>query len=187
MKVAYRRVSSSTQNLDRQDVGEVEKVFEEKQSGKNTERPALQDMIAFVRDGDEVVVWSIDRLARNLSDLQSIIKQLNDKGVSITFIKEKLSFSGADDAFARLQLHLMGAFAEFERSLIKSRQADGIRKARERGVYKGRKKQIDDAEIYVLTDAGHSQNEVADQMGITRMSVYRALKKRRMLTEQAAG
>lgn len=180
MKVAYRRVSSSTQNLDRQDVGEVEKVFEEKQSGKNTDRPALQEMIAFVRDGDEVVVFSIDRLARNLSDLQSIIKQLNDKGVSVAFIKEQLSFSGSDDAFARLQLHLMGAFAEFERSLIKSRQADGIRKAKERGVYKGRKKQIDDTEIYALTDAGHSQNEVAELMGITRMSVYRALKKRRM-------
>jgi len=185
MKVAYRRVSSSTQNLDRQDVGEVEKVFEEKQSGKHTDRVALQEMIAFVRDGDEVVVWSIDRLARNLLDLQSIIKQLNDKGVSITFIKEKLSFSGGDDAFARLQLHLMGAFADFELSLIKSRQAEGIRKAKERGVYKGRKKQIDDAEIYALTDAGHSQNEVAELMGITRISVYRALKKRRLLSEQA--
>lgn len=186
MKVAYRRVSSSTQRLERQDFGEIEKLFEEKISGKNTDRPALQDMIAFVRDGDEVIVWSIDRLARNLSDLQSIIKQLNDKGVSVSFAKENLSFSGADDAFARLQLHLMGAFAEFERSLIKSRQAEGIAKAKERGVYKGRKKQIDDAEIFALTDAGHSQNEVAELMGITRMSVYRALKKRRILTEQAA-
>ena len=186
MKVAYRRVSSSTQHLYRQDVGEVEKVFEEKQSGNNTERPALQDMIAFVRDGDEVIVWSIDRLARNLSDLQNIIKQLNDKGVSITFIKEKLTFSGSEDAFAKLQLHLMGAIAEFERSLIKSRQADGIRKAKERGVYKGRKKHIDDAEIYALTDAGNTQNEVADFMDITRMSVYRALKKRRLLSEDSS-
>lgn len=86
------------------------------------------------------------------------------------------------DAFFKLKLHLMGAFAEFERSLIKFRQAEGIRKANERGVYKGRKKKIVAAEIYALTDADHSQHGVAEQMGIARMSVYRALKKRRLFT-----
>ena len=185
-KVAYIRVSSASQNTDRQDIGEVDRTFEEKMSGKNIkDRPALQDMMNYVRDGDEVLVWSIDRLARDLRDLQTIIQFLNDKGVHVTFIKEKLSFSGSDDAFSRLQLHLMGAFAEFERSLIKSRQKEGISKARERGVYTGRKKTIDDGEIYTLTDKGHSQNEIAEQMGITRISVYRALKKRRLLTSSS--
>ena len=98
-------------------------------------------MIAFVRTGDEVLVHSIDRLARDLRDLQSIITTLNEKGVSVEFISERLLFSGADyDAFAKLQLQMMGAFAEFERALIRKRQAEGIAKAKERGVYANRKR-----------------------------------------------
>jgi len=180
MRVGYRRVSTIEQNFDRQDLGKVEKVFEEKVSGKNTDRQALQEMIEFVRDGDAVVVYSIDRLARDLRDLQTIIQQLNDKGVSVEFISEKLTFSGdAADAFSKLQLHMMGAFAEFERSLIKQRQAEGIAKAKVKGVYKGRKKQIDDNKILELTAQGQSQHQIAELMGITRMSVYRCLKRNR--------
>lgn len=82
MKVGYQRVSSEGQNLDRQELGpDVERIFAEKVSAKNADRAALQQMIAFVREGDEVVVFSIDRLARDLRDLQSIIQTLNDKGV----------------------------------------------------------------------------------------------------------
>ena len=107
MRVGYRRVSTTEQNFDRQDLGAVEKMFEEKVSGKNTDRQALQEMIDFVRSGDAVVVYSIDRLARDLRDLQTIIQQLNDKGVSVEFISEHLTFSGAaDDAFAKLQLQM---------------------------------------------------------------------------------
>ena len=83
MKVGYRRVSSVDQSLARQDLGDCERVFEEKLSGGSTDRPALQEMIAFVRSDDDVVIHSIDRLARNLMDLQSIIKELNDKGASV--------------------------------------------------------------------------------------------------------
>ena len=108
MKVGYRRVSSSDQNLDRQELVGVEKVFEDKASGKDTNRTALNEMIAFVRNGDQVVVHSIDRLARDLRDLQTIILQLNEKGVGIEFLSERLVFSGNnDDAFAKLQLQLM--------------------------------------------------------------------------------
>lgn len=179
-KVAYIRVSSATQKTARQDVGEVDKVFEEKVSGKNIkDRQALQDMIGYVREGDEVIVHSIDRLARDLRDLLNIVDTMIAKGVSLHFIKENLTFSGNDDPFSKLTLSIAGAFASFERDIIKSRQAEGIAKAKERGVYKGRQKKIDDAEIYKLTDAGYSQHEVAEQMGITRISVYRALKKRR--------
>ena len=93
MRVGYSRVSSVDQSLDRQDLGDCKRIFEEKLSGSSANRSALQEMIAFVRTDDEVVVHSIDRLARNLMDLQSIIKQLNDKGATVHFITEKLTFS----------------------------------------------------------------------------------------------
>ena len=86
MRVGYRRVSSVDQSLARQDLGDCERVFEEKLSGGSTDRPALQEMIAFVRSDDDVVIHSIDRLALNLMDLQSIIKELNDKGASVHFV-----------------------------------------------------------------------------------------------------
>ena len=175
MKVGYRRVSTIDQNLERQDLGEVERVFEEKVSGKNTDRAALQEMIAFVREGDEVIVFSIDRLARDLRDLQSIIQTLNDKGVSISFLSERLTFTGdTDDAFSRLQLQLMGAFAEFERNIIRKRQAEGIAKAKARGVYRGRKKTVDDRKIIDLKQQGKRVSEIAAALGVSRMTVYRA-------------
>jgi len=182
MRVGYRRVSTIDQNLDRQELGDVEKVFEEKISGKDKNRSALNELIQFVREGDVIVIYSIDRLARDLRDLQSIIQELNDKGATVEFVSERLTFSGADDPFSKLQLQMMGAFAEFERNIIKKRQAEGIAKAKQRGVYKGRQRKIDDARILELTAQGHSQNQVAELMGITRMSVYRCLKKYRKTT-----
>ena len=176
MKVGYRRVSTIDQNLDRQELGPVDRVFEEKVSGKNTDRAALQEMIAFVREGDEVIVYSIDRLARDLRDLQSVIQTLLDKKVSVTFLSERLSFTAdKDDPFSRLQLQLMGAFSEFERQIIRKRQSEGIAKAKERGVYKGRKKQVDDGKIVSLKNAGQKISEIAAALGVSRMTVYRAL------------
>ena len=180
MRVGYRRVSTVEQNLDRQDLGTVERVFEDKASGKDKEREQLQTMIAFVREGDEVVVYSIDRLARDLRDLQSIITQLNDKGVSIEFLSERLVFSGkSEDAFAKLQLQMMGAFAEFERNIIRKRQAEGIAKAKERGVYENRKRKrkVSDKRILDLKHEGLNNTEISDYLGITRMTVHRALKR----------
>ena len=178
MKVGYRRVSTVEQNLDRQDLGAVERVFEDKASGKNADRAQLQEMIAYVREGDEVVVYSIDRLARDLRDLQSIITQLNDKGVSIEFISERLVFSGnADDAFAKLQLQMMGAFAEFERNIILKRQAEGIAKAKAKGVYENRKrkKKVSDKRIAELKSNGLNNTEIAQHLGVSRMTIHRAL------------
>ena len=133
--IGYKRVSSESQSIDRQDLGEVDKVFEEKLSGKSaSDRPALMAVIDCAREGDTVKVHSIDRLARDLCDLQSIISQLNDKGVTISFLSESLTFSAdADDAFAKLQLQMMGTFAEFARNIIRKRQAEGIAKAKEPG------------------------------------------------------
>ena len=99
MRVGYKRVSSVDQNLARQDLGDVDRIFEDKISGKDTNRAALKEMILFVRSGDEVVVHSIDRLARDLRDLQDIVTTLNDKGVGVSFLSERLTFTGkADDA-----------------------------------------------------------------------------------------
>jgi DNA invertase Pin-like site-specific DNA recombinase len=175
--IGYRRVSTLDQNLDRQDLGEVDKVFEEKLSGKSAkDRPALQSMIDYAREGDTVVVYSIDRLARDLRDLQEIISTLNDKGVAITFLSERLTFSAdADDAFAKLQLQMMGAFAEFERNIIRKRQADGIAKAKAKGVYKGTKPRIPRDEVHQLLAEGKTKTEIAKVMGISRMSVHRIL------------
>ena len=177
MKIGYRRVSSEGQNLDRQDLSHCDKMFEEKVSGAKRDRDALAQMIEFARDGDEVIVWSIDRLARDLRDLQDIIQRLNDKGVSVSFLKERLVFSGdADDAFARLQLQMMGAFAEFERNIIRQRQAEGIARAKVRGVYKGRKKTIDENRIWKMKADGHSVTEIAEVLGVSRMTVYRCIR-----------
>lgn len=175
--IGYRRVSTADQNLDRQDLGQVDKVFEEKQSGKSAaDRPALQAMIEYVREDDCVVVHSIDRLARDLRDLQSIIETLNAKGVAISFKSEGLTFSAdSDDAFAKLQLQMMGAFAEFERNIIRKRQAEGIAKAKAKGAYKGGKKRIDRARVRDLKEEGLSTYKIADALGISRMSVHRIL------------
>jgi len=179
-KLAYRRVSTVDQNLDRQAFDDdVDKVFEEKLSGKSaSDRPALQELISYARHGDCVVVHSIDRLARDLRDLQEIISTLNGKGVAISFLTERLTFDPDNqDALATLQLQMMGAFAEFERNIVKKRQLEGISKAKARGVYvnHGRKRTIDRDKVHQLRSEGLSTYKIAERMGISRMSVHRVL------------
>ena len=177
MRIGYRRVSSQEQNLDRQQLESCEKVFQEKASaGKGSDRPALDSLLDFAREGDEVLVWSIDRLARDLADLQRVLERLNGKGVTVTFVSEHLSFSASqDDPFARLQLHLLGAFSQFERSIIRKRQAEGIAQAKAKGVYRGRKASIDPAQVAKLKAEGLGATEIAERLGIGRASVYRLL------------
>jgi DNA invertase Pin-like site-specific DNA recombinase len=175
--IGYKRVSTADQNLDRQELGQLDKVFEEKVSGKSASgRPALLALIDYAREGDTVVVHSIDRMARDLRDLQDIIQKLNDKGVTISFLSERLTFtSDANDALAKLQLQMMGAFAEFERNIIKKRQAEGIAKAKAKGVYQGGKPRIDREQVQQLRSEGLSTYKIASAMGISRMSVHRIL------------
>ena len=176
MKVGYRRVSTLEQSLDRQDLGECDRVFEEKESGSSAKRPALQEMLSFVRCGDIVIVHSIDRLARNLMDLQSIIQELNDKGVTIQFLSEGLSFSADGGcAFQTLQLLMLGAFAQFERTMIRKRQAEGIAKAKAKGVYSQRKRTVNPDKVKQLFEDGMSKAAIAKHLNISRMSVYRSL------------
>jgi DNA invertase Pin-like site-specific DNA recombinase len=137
-RVGYIRVSTVDQNTERQlDGEELDKVFTDKASGKDTKRPQLQAALDYLRGGDILVVHSMDMLARNLDDLRRIVLGLTSKGVLVEFVKERLTFTGEDSAMSQLLLSVMGAFAEFERSLIRERQREGIALAKKAGVYKG--------------------------------------------------
>jgi len=121
----------------------------------------------------------MDRLARNLDDLRSIVQSLTQHGVCIEFIKEKLSFTGEDSPMANLLLSVMGAFAEFERALIKERQREGIALAKQRGVYQGRKRTLSDTDINALklrVSAGEKKAQVAREFGISRETLYQYLR-----------
>lgn len=179
--IAYIRVSSVDQSLDRQkrEFEGMDKIFEEKASGKDTNRPKLQECIQYLRAGDTLYVHSIDRLARNIVDLQSIVGMLNEKGVSVHFQKEGLTFTGQDDAISKLRLSMMGAFAEFERSLIKERQLEGIKAAQEKGVKFGRTASLNEAQIMEIRkriDTGEPKTALAKEYGVSRQTLYSALK-----------
>jgi DNA invertase Pin-like site-specific DNA recombinase len=180
MRVGYIRVSSVGQNTDRQLDGiDTGRIFTDKASGKDVLRPQLAELILFVRDGDTVVVHSMDRLARNLDDLRRIVRMLTGKGVRVEFVKENLTFSGDDSPMANLLLSVMGAFAEFERELLRERQAEGIAKARRRGVYKGRKKSLAEHQITEIIDraaSGDAKTLLAKEFGISRETVYAYLR-----------
>ena len=176
-KVGYVRVSSVDQNTDRQlDGVQLDKVFTDKASGKDTDRPQLLAMLDYVREGDTIVVHSIDRLARSLSDLLTLVKELNAKGVHVQFDKENLLFTGDNNPTQNLMLSMMGAVAEFERSMIRERQREGIVKAKERGVYKGRAKSVDDSAIRAEVAGGLSFRKAAEKLGVSLSTVQRAMK-----------
>lgn len=137
--VGYRRVSTTDQRLDRQDLGAVDKLFEDQASGKDRDRPGLAACLAYVREGDTLRCYSADRLARSLTDLLGLVDDLAERGVRVEFIKEGMVFDrDSSDPYARCLMQVMGAFAELERSLIRTRQAEGIAIAKGRGVYRGR-------------------------------------------------
>jgi DNA invertase Pin-like site-specific DNA recombinase len=179
-RIGYIRVSSFDQNPERQlEQVEVSKVFTDKASGKDTERPALEQLLAFVREGDTVVVHSMDRLARNLDDLRRLVQQLTQRGVRIEFVKECLTFTGEDSPMANLLLSVMGAFAEFERALIRERQREGIALAKQRGAYRGRKKALTPervAELRRRVAAGEKKARLAGEFGISRETIYQYLR-----------
>ncbi|MGI5143331.1 recombinase family protein [Streptomyces sp. CA-106110] len=180
MRVGYIRVSSVDQNTVRQlDGVEVERVFTDKASGKDAARPKLEELIAFVREGDTVMVHSMDRLARNLDDLRRLVRMLTGKGVRVEFAKENLAFTGEDSPMATLLLSVMGAFAEFERALILERQREGIAAAKQRGAYTGRKPALTDEQARELREratAGEQKSVLAREFGISRETVYSYLR-----------
>ena len=179
-RIGYARVSSFDQNLDRQLAdANVKKVFTDKASGKDTQRPELDRLLAFVREGDTVVVHSMDRLARNLDDLRRLVQMLTKRGVRIEFVKENLTFVGEDSPMANLMLSVMGAFAEFERALIRERQREGIALAQKRGVYRGRKRVLSAEQVAELRKrvvAGEQKAKLAREFGISRETLYHSLR-----------
>jgi DNA invertase Pin-like site-specific DNA recombinase len=177
--VGYRRVSTLDQNATRQLDGiELNRVFEDKLGGKDTNRPELAAMLKHVRDGDTVVVHSLDRLGRNLDDLRKLVSDLTSRGVRVQFIKENLIFTGDDSPMSTLLLNIMASFAEFERSLIRERQREGIAIAKHAGVYKGRKPSLTGEAIVELRKrvaAGEKKTALAAEYGVTRMTIYNVL------------
>src|SRR5258708_1666995 len=140
-RIGYRRVSTLDQHPERQLEGiDVAKIFTDQATGRDTKRPQLEALMSFVREGDTVVVHSMDRLARNLDDLRRIVQTLTGRGVRIEFVKEHLSFTGEDSPMANLMLSVMGAFAEFERALIHERQREGLALAKHPAASRGRTK-----------------------------------------------
>jgi DNA invertase Pin-like site-specific DNA recombinase len=179
-RIGYVRVSSFDQNPERQlEHVQVDKLFTDKASGKDTQRPELDALLSFVREGDAVVVHSMDRLARNLDDLRRLVQRLTKRGVRIEFVKESLTFTGEDSPLANLMLSVMGAFAEFERALIRERQREGIALAKQRGAYRGRKKALSPDQVADLrkrADAGEQKATLAREFGISRETLYQYLR-----------
>jgi len=180
-RIAYVRVSSVDQNPERQlesIKGESpDKTFTDKCSGKDTKRPQLETMLSFVREGDTVIVHSLDRLGRNLDDLRKLVTDLNSRGVAVQFLKENLTFNGddSDTSLSKLMFNMLGAFADFERSLIRERQREGIALAKKKGVYRGRKPSLTAEQAEALRKrvaAGERKAGLAREFGISRETLY---------------
>ena len=183
-KVGYVRVSSAEQNTGRQLEGiEVDRIFVDKASGKNTARPKFQEMLSYVREGDMIVVHSMDRFARSLKDLVTEVDQLVKRGVAIQFVKENITFTTQATPMDSLMLQLMGAFAQFEREIILERQKEGIKIAAAQGKYKGRIHKLNPDQAQALRQAWDekkysSKIDLAKAFGISRQAVYRYLSRR---------
>ena len=181
--VGYVRVSTVDQNIERQleQLQYCDELFIDKVSGKDIERPKLQEMLRHIRKGDIIEVTSIDRLARNNIDLQNLVKEITAKGVVIKFLKEGLTFGGEgnDKAISKMMLTMLAAIGEFERELIRERQREGIALAKAKGKYKGRSPKLNSEQVEQLKQrvaAGESKASVAKAFGVTRMTVYSYLK-----------
>ncbi len=179
-RIGYKRVSTLDQNTARQLDGiPLDKCYEDKASGKDAHRPQLQAALEYCREGDTLVVHSMDRLARNMVALRGMVDDLTARGIVVEFVKENLRFVGKDSATAILLLSLLGAVAEFERALILERQREGIALAKAAGRYKGRRRTLSESQIVELQErvaAGERKTDLARQFGVRRETVYSYLR-----------
>ena len=177
--VGYLRVSTFEQNESRQLEGmELDRSFLDKASGKDVRRPQLDAMLAFVLEGDAVLCHSLNRLGRNLDALRRLVLGLTGRGVEVQFIKEQLRFTGEDSPVPNLLLSVIGAFAQFERELIRERQREGIALVKRLGVYWGRKRMLSPeraAELGRRAAAEEPKAARTREFGIDRTTVYRNL------------
>ena len=162
-RIGYVRVSSYDQNSDRQlEHLDVDRVFTEKASGKDAERPQLKALLSYAREGDTIVIHSMDRLARNVDDLRRIVLNETRRGVRMQFIKENLVFTGDESPMANLMLSVLGAVAQFERDLIRERQREEIALAKQRRACTARKKaQLADRIEELCARAGNGETNAA--------------------------
>lgn len=178
-RIGYIRVSSIDQNTVRQlDGVQVDKTFTDKASGKDTNRPQLKAALDYLRDGDVLVVHSMDRLARNITDLLHTVEGLNGRGVVVEFVKEGLIFTGDDSAISKLMLTIMGGVAEFERAMIRERQLEGIAKAKQAGKYRGRQSTMTAAQVQAIRNraaVGEKKAALAREFGVTRQTIYNVI------------
>lgn len=179
-RIGYIRVSTIDQNPDRQLEGiELHKKFIEYASGTTTKRPQLEQMLEYAREDDLIIVHSMDRLARNIKDLRSIIDDLVSRSIQIQFIKENLIFSNEKSAISNLLLNIMGSVAEFEHAIILERQREGIAIAKRQGKYKGRKKIFDSQkreQLKLEMQTRKTKSQIALDLGVSRFTLYNFLK-----------
>ena len=184
--IGYIRVSTREQSTGRQSDGmkslKLDKIFTEKASGKSKDRPELTNCMNYAREGDTLYIYSMDRLARSLNDLQAIITELVTKGVIVQFIKEGRTYSkDSSDPLNGLLLGILGTFAEFERNIMLERQAEGIAHAKANGTKSGKpfgKQPLDlsrRAEATTLCNQGHNITTIASLMKLSRASIYKLL------------
>ena len=183
-RIAYIRVSSIGQSTSRQDQQieelNVDKIFREKISGKNIQdRPQFQLMLDYAREDDEIFCADLTRWGRSLLDIKTTVTSLTSKGVTVTFLKENLTFSGNhEDPMSDLLLGILSSLAEWERAVIKSRQMEGVKIAQEKGIYKercGRKPKLSEEQIKQVrqrVEAGEKRADVAAAFGVSRQTVY---------------
>lgn len=177
MMFNYKRVSTVIQNTERQlqDVP-CDRLYEDKLSGKDTNRPEFQTMMNNLRFGDVINVHSLDRVGRNTKDILEIVQQVKDKGCVIHFHKENLKFDGTKtDMYSELLLTILAGFSAFERNIILERQREGIAIAKEKGVYKGRKSKLTKEQVNTMKidfENGLAKTEIAKKYGVTRAYVY---------------
>jgi DNA invertase Pin-like site-specific DNA recombinase len=175
--VGYVRVSTDDQNTARQLHGvHVDKTFTDRASGRDTDRPKLDEMLRYLREGDTLIVHSMDRLARNVDDLRALVRDLTGRGVAVQFIRESLTFTGDDSPISNLLLSVLGAVAQFERELIHERQLEGVARAKARGAYKGRRPSLtadQAAEAGRRLLAGESATKLGKEYGVNRHTIYR--------------
>lgn len=176
VKIGYARTSTTDQNLDAQvnalRAAGCGMVRTEQKSGSNLEgRPELKTILDFIHPGETLVVTRIDRLARSLSDLQTIVSHLKSKGAHLAATEQPVDTSTAT---GKAFFDMLGVFAEFETNLRRERQAEGIAAAKRRGVYKGRIPKIDMTAIQAKLIQGCSPTEISREMGVSRGTVYKA-------------
>jgi DNA invertase Pin-like site-specific DNA recombinase len=181
MNIGYARVSTQDQNLDLQNdalkAAGCEKIYTDKMSGAKTDRPGLEEILGFIRKGDTLVVWKLDRLGRSLKHLIQVLNTLDERGVYFKSVQESLDTSTPG---GKLIFHVFGALAEFERDIIRERTMAGLAAARARGRKGGRPRKLSKQQVEMaknlMNDRTIPIDEICKTMGVSKATLYRFAK-----------